>query len=234
MKYYFLTLFPEIIETYLRSGMIGRGVSSGLIEYTVINIRDFSGNKHHKVDDTPYGGGAGMVMAAPPIVNALRSIPNFSAYPVIYLSPGGKVFHQNDSVRLSENRGLIFICGHYEGIDQRVIDNYVNLEYSVGDYVLTGGELPALTIADAISRHLPGFLGNGDSLSEESFEGDLLEYPQYTRPRNFEGHEVPEILLSGNHALIKKWRIEKAKIKTALNRPDLYEKFQKSLHNNKK
>lgn len=231
MRYYFLTLFPEIFQTYFQTGMIGRGVKAGIIEYEVINIRDFSGNKHHKVDDTPYGGGAGMVMAAPPIVNALKSIPDYTDYPVIYLTPGGKPFEQKDGMDLSRNKGLIFICGHYEGIDQRVIDGYVTLEYSVGDYVLTGGELPALTLADAIARHLPDFLGNCDSLAEESFESDLLEYPHYTKPREFEGLEVPEVLLSGNHGEIKKWRQKKAEAKTRINRPDLYENYEKSLHN---
>ncbi|MDO9491636.1 tRNA (guanosine(37)-N1)-methyltransferase TrmD [Acetobacterium sp.] len=228
MRYYFLTLFPEIFETYFQSGMIGRGVKAGLIDYTVINIRDFSDNKHHKVDDTPYGGGAGMVMAAPPIVAALKSIPDFSNYPVIYLTPGGKPFEQKDGLKLSEYSGIIFICGHYEGIDQRVIDGYVDLEFSVGDYVLTGGELPALTLADAIARHIPGFLGNCDSLAEESFESHLLEYPHYTKPREFEGEEVPEVLLSGNHAEINKWRLNQAETRTRLKRPDLFEKYKKT------
>lgn len=230
MKYYFLTLFPDIFDTYFESGMIGRGVKAGIIEVEVINIRDFSGNKHNKVDDSPYGGGAGMVMAAPPIVNALKSIPDYSDYPVIYLTPSGKPFKQKNGIQLAQNKGLIFICGHYEGIDQRVIDQYVTREYSVGDYVLTGGELPALTLADAIARHLPGFLGNCDSLAEESFENNLLEYPHYTKPREFEGLEVPEVLLSGNHAEIKKWRQEKSEEKTQTNRPDLYEKYKKDLH----
>jgi len=230
MRFYFLTLFPEIFETYFQSGMISRGVKAGLIDYSVINIRDFSGNKHHKVDDTPYGGGAGMVMAAPPIVAALKSIPDFCSYPVIYLTPGGKPFVQTDGMKLSDYPGIIFICGHYEGIDQRVIDGYVDLEFSVGDYVLTGGELPALTLADAIARHIPGFLGNCDSLAEESFESYLLEYPHYTKPRDFEGQEVPEVLLSGNHAEINKWRLSQAETRTQQKRPDLFEKYEKSLH----
>jgi len=226
MRFYFLTLFPEIFETYFQTGMIGRGVKAGLIDYAVINIRDFSGNKHHKVDDTPYGGGAGMVMTAPPIVAALKSIPDFNTYPVIYLTPGGKPFEQKDGLKLSNYPGIIFICGHYEGIDQRVIDGYVDLEFSVGDYVLTGGELPALTLADAIARHIPGFLGNGDSLAEESFERHLLEYPHYTKPREFDGQEVPEVLLSGNHAEINKWRLSQAEARTRLIRPDLFEKYE--------
>jgi tRNA (guanine37-N1)-methyltransferase len=232
MKYYFLTLFPEIFHTYFQSGMIGRGVQAGIIEYEVINIRDFSENKHHKVDDYPYGGGAGMVMAAQPIAAALKSIPDFPAYPVIYLSPGGQTFEQKDGIALARQNGLIFICGHYEGIDQRIIDRYVTMEISVGDYVLTGGELPALILTDAIARHLPGFLGNCDSLNEESFESNLLEYPQYTKPREFEGMAVPEILLSGHHEAIRKWRQVKAEEKTRTVRPDLYEKYENNLQNN--
>jgi len=230
MIYYFLTLFPEIFHTYFQSGMMGRGVENGIIQYNVINIRDFSGNKHNKVDDAPFGGGAGMVMAAPPIINALKSIDNYEDYPVIYLTPGGKQFKQNDSTQLAEKKGIIFICGHYEGIDQRVIDRYVTAEFSVGDYVLTGGELPALTMADCIARNIPDFLGNKESLEEESFESNLLEYPHYTRPREFEGASVPDVLLSGHHKEIEAWRLTKAKEKTKNNRPDLYENYEKSLH----
>lgn len=231
MKYYFLTLFPEIFYTYFQSGMMGRGVENGIIYYEVINIRDFSGNKHHKVDDTPFGGGAGMVMAAPPIVNALKSIDDYETYPVIYLTPSGRPFEQKHSAVLAEKQGIIFICGHYEGIDQRVIDHYVTFEFSVGDYVLTGGELPALTLADCIARHLPDFLGNCESLEDESFESNLLEYPHYTRPREFEGSSVPEVLLSGHHKAIEAWRLTKAEEKTKYNRPDLYENYEKRLHN---
>ncbi|KNZ41529.1 tRNA (guanosine(37)-N1)-methyltransferase TrmD [Acetobacterium bakii] len=230
MTYYFLTLFPEIFHTYFQSGMMGRGVENGIIEYKVINIRDFSGNKHNKVDDAPFGGGAGMVMAAPPIVNALKSIENYLDYPVIYLTPSGQQFKQNHSIGLAEEKGIVFICGHYEGIDQRVIDQYVTAEFSVGDYVLTGGELPALTMADCIARNIPDFLGNKESLEEESFESNLLEYPHYTRPREFEGAAVPDVLLSGHHKDIEAWRLTKAKEKTKNNRPDLYENYEKSLH----
>ncbi|WKY48835.1 tRNA (guanosine(37)-N1)-methyltransferase TrmD [Eubacteriaceae bacterium ES3] len=229
MKYYFLTLFPEIFETYFSSGMMKKAIEKGIVEIEVINIRDFSGNKHLKVDDTPYGGGAGMVMAAPPIAAALKSIEAYERIPVIYPTPGGKPFQQKDSQELADNQALIFICGHYEGIDQRVVDQYVDLQFSLGDYVLTGGELPAITIADAVSRHLKDFLGNADSLEEESFESGLLEYPQYTKPRQFEGLDVPEILLSGHHAEIKKWRLGKAIEKTKKVRPDLYQKYKKKL-----
>lgn len=228
MKYYFLTLFPEIFDTYFESGMMKKAKEKGIIEVEVINIRDFSGNKHLKVDDSPYGGGAGMVMAAPPIVAALKSIIEYEKIPVIFPTPSGIPFHQQDSQMLSRYEALIFICGHYEGIDQRVIDGYVNYQYSMGDYILTGGELPAVTIADATARHLDGFLGNCESLDEESFESDLLEYPQYTKPRQFEGIDVPEILLSGHHAQIKKWRHEKSLEKTKKMRPDLYQRYKNS------
>ena len=227
MKYYFLTLFPGLIHHYFGDSMMKRAVDSGVVDYEVIDIRDYSGNKHKKVDDYPYGGGAGMVMAAPPIAAALKSIEGSAHYPVIHLSPGGKTFTQQEGEALSEAEGLIFICGHYEGIDERFIQAYVTDEYSIGDYVLTGGELPALTMADCIARHLPGFLGNTESLSEESFENDLLEYPQYTRPPVFEGREVPPVLLSGNHKAIADWRHEQAVEKTKARRPDLYEKWKR-------
>ena len=222
MKYYFLTLFPGLIHQYFGDSMMKRAVDSGVVDYTVIDIRDYSGNKHKKVDDYPYGGGAGMVMAA-----ALKSIEGWERYPVIHLSPGGRTFVQQDGEALSQAEGLIFICGHYEGIDERLIKAYVTDEYSIGDYVLTGGELPALTMADCIARHLPGFLGNNESLSEESFENGLLEYPQYTRPPVFEGREVPPVLLSGNHKAIADWRHEQAVQKTKARRPDLFEKWKR-------
>lgn len=223
MKYYFLTLFPDLFHPYFSDSMMKRAVDKGVLSYEVIDIRDYSGNKHKKVDDYPYGGGAGMVMAAPPVAEALKSIADYKAHPVIHLSPGGKTFTQKDGEALSQEKGLIFVCGHYEGIDARFIDKYVTAEYSIGDYVLTGGELPALTMADCIARHLPGFLGNDDSLREESFENDLLEYPQYTRPPVFEELSVPEVLLSGNHKAIADWRREEAIKKTEAKRPDLFE-----------
>lgn len=225
MKYYFLTLFPEIISVYFHESMMGRAVENKCIEVQVIDIRDFSGNKHHRVDDYPYGGGAGMVIAAPPVIRAIQSIPNYQEYPVIFLSPGGKTFSSDDSKKLSLEKGLVFLCGHYEGIDQRAIDRFVTAEYSLGDFVLTGGELPALAMADAIARQVPGVLGNAGSLEEESFENDLLEYPQYTRPEVVDDIKVPEVLLSGHHANIKKWRHQQAEKKTAEKRPDLYEKY---------
>ncbi|MDO4289202.1 MAG: tRNA (guanosine(37)-N1)-methyltransferase TrmD [Eubacterium sp.] len=225
MKYYFLTLFPGVFHAYFGESMMKRAVDSGVLSFEVIDIREFSENKHRRVDDYPYGGGAGMVMAPGPIARALKSIPNWQSYPVIYLTPGGKPFEQADGAAFAKAEGLIFICGHYEGIDQRVIDAYVTHEVSTGDYVLTGGELPALTMADCIARNLPGFLGNAESLSEESFERGLLEYPQYTRPPVFEEMSVPEVLLSGNHKAIEDWRRAQALAKTRAVRPDLYDAF---------
>lgn len=227
MRYYFLTLFPEVFHAYFRESMMKRAVERGILSYEVMDIREFSENKHRKVDDYPYGGGAGMVMAPAPIVNALKSIPEWEQLPVVYLTPGGKPFEQSDAVSFSKAPGIIFICGHYEGIDQRVIDAYVTYEVSIGDYVLTGGELPALTMADCIARNLSGFLGNEESLSEESFESCLLEYPQYTRPPVFEEMPVPDILLSGNHKAIEDWRQAKAIEKTQRVRPDLYMRYKK-------
>ena len=224
MIFYFLTLFPDIIEVYFQTSMMKRAVDRGIIQYKTIDIRCFSEDKHHRVDDTPYGGGAGMVMAAPPITRALKSISNWEALPVVHLTPSGQPFIQEDACTLTKHDGLIFVCGHYEGIDQRFIDQYVTLEYSAGDFVLTGGELPALLMADAISRNIQGFLGNQESLAEESFENGLLEYPHYTRPAVFEEHTVPDVLLSGNHQAIRDWRAAKALERTKKRRPDLLKK----------
>ena len=229
MKYYFLTLFPEIFHKYFSESMMKRAIEKGILDYEVIDIRDFAQNKHNRVDDYPYGGGAGMVMAAPPIIRAIQSIPNYETYEIVNTSPSGNVFSGEIARSLSQNNGLIFLCGHYEGIDQRVIDQYVTVEFSIGDYVLTGGELPALVMADAISRHCEGFMGNGESLVEESFENHLLEYPQYTRPSSYEGMDVPDVLLSGNHKAIENWRKEKSLEKTKIKRPELYQKYKKGL-----
>lgn len=226
MKYYFLTLFPDLFHPYFSDSMMKKAIEKDVLSYEVIDIRDYSGNKHKKVDDYPYGGGAGMVMAAPPVAQALKSIEDYQNHPVIHLSPGGKTFTQQDGEELSKEKSIIFVCGHYEGIDERFIDKYVTAEYSIGDYILTGGELPALTMADCIARNLSGFLGNNESLKEESFENDLLEYPQYTRPPIFEDTPVPPVLLSGNHKAIADWRQEESIKKTKLKRPDLYKKWQ--------
>ena len=194
MKFYFLTLFPEMIHAYFKESLMEKGLKEGIIDYEVLNIRDFSQDKHKRVDDYPFGGGAGMVMTPQPIIDALKSIPEREKYPVIYLSSGGSTYKQKTSSDLSAYPGLILICGRYEGIDQRIIDAYVDYELSVGDYILTGGELAALIICDSVCRHLKGYLGNPESLEDESFNENLLEYPQYTRPRDFEGKLVPVIL----------------------------------------
>lgn len=229
MKYHFLTVFPGLITPYFEESMMKRAIEAGCIEVEVKDIRDYAKNKHRKTDDYPYGGGAGLVMMAQPIADALRSIPDLSECEVIHLSPGGTPFTQKEAKKLSQGgKNLVFLCGHYEGIDQRVLDRFVTKEYSAGDYVLTGGELPALIIADAVSRNLPGVLGNTESLDEESFSQDLLEYPQYTRPAEFEEDKVPDVLLSGDHKKIREWREEKALEKTKAVRPDLYQKHHGS------
>lgn len=222
MKFHFLTLFPEQIQAFLNEGIIKRAIDNHYIETNIVNIRDHSKNKHKKVDDYPYGGGAGMLMTPQPIADAIKSIDGWQDCEIIYLSPGGKTFNQNEAKALKAlDKDIIFICGQYEGIDQRIIDLYVNQEYSLGDFVLTGGELPALAIFNAVSRLIPGVLGNYESTEEESFSNNLLEYPQYTRPENFEGLEVPEILLSGHHKKIEQWRKDQALEKTKRVRKDL-------------
>ena len=225
MTFYFLTLFPEMIRAYFGESVMKRAVLSGAIDLRVIDIRDYAQNKHNRVDDYPYGGGAGMVIAAPPVLRAVRDIEGHADMPVIMTSPAGKPFTQKDAKEIAEKESVIFLCGHYEGIDQRAIDAVVTQSYSIGDYVLTGGELPALVMADAASRHLPGVLGNSESLREESFENSLLEYPQYTRPETVEGVSVPPVLLSGNHAEIDAWRKARSIALTQEKRPDLYEKY---------
>ena len=218
MKFDVLTLFPEMFEP-LNQSIIGRAVKEKLIEINLINIRDFSKDKHKKVDDTPYGGGSGMVMKADVIYEAYKSIRNKKAK-VIYMSPQGKVLNQNKVVELSKEKHLIILCGHYEGIDQRVIDKIVDEEISIGDYVLTGGELPAMVLIDSVSRYIEGVLSE-NSTAEESFSQGILEYPQYTRPEIFEGEKIPEILQSGHHENINKWRREEALKNTYYKRPEL-------------
>ncbi|MBR0426720.1 MAG: tRNA (guanosine(37)-N1)-methyltransferase TrmD [Clostridia bacterium] len=218
MKFDVLTLFPKMFEP-LNSSIIGRAREKNLIEINLINIRDFSKDKHKKVDDTPYGGGAGMVMMPDVVYDAYKSIGDENAK-VIYMSPQGKKLNQKKVEELAKQEHLIILCGHYEGIDQRVIDKIVDEEISIGDYVLTGGELPAMVLIDAVSRYNSGVIAE-ESREEESFANGFLEYPQYTRPEVFEGVKVPEVLLSGHHANIEKWRKEKAIEITKLKRPDL-------------
>ena len=220
MKFDVLTLFPEMFEA-LDESIIGRAKEKELIEINLINIRDFSKDKHKKVDDTPYGGGAGMVMMPDIVYDAYMSIKNRENAKVIYLSPQGNVLNQNKVKELSQENHLILLCGHYEGIDQRVLDEIVDEEISIGDYVLTGGELPAMVLIDSVSRYVKGVL-NDESIEEESFSNSkLLEYPQYTRPEEFMGKKVPEVLISGHHENIRKWRKGKALEVTKNKRPDL-------------
>ena len=218
MKFDVLTLFPEMFNS-LEESIIGRAREKRLIEINLINIRDFSKDKHKKVDDTPYGGGAGMVIKPDVVYDAYSSLKEESAK-VIYLTPQGKTLNQSKVKELSKENHIILLCGHYEGIDQRVLDEIVDEEISIGNYVLTGGELPAMVLIDSVSRYVEGVL-NDESTKEESFSNKLLEYPQYTRPEEFRGRKVPEVLLSGHHENIKKWRKEKSLEVTRLKRPDL-------------
>lgn len=218
MKFDVLTLFPEMFEP-LKTSIIGKAVEKKLIDINIINIRDFSEDKHKKVDDTPYGGGAGMVMKPDVVYRAYQSVKDKKAK-VIYLSPQGKTLNQQKVEDLSKESHLVLLCGHYEGIDQRVLDKIVDEEISIGDYVLTGGEIPAMVLIDSVSRYVEGVLKQ-TSIQEESFSNGLLEYPQYTRPEIFEGEPVPEILLSGHHENIERWRKEKSVEITQKKRPDL-------------
>lgn len=224
MKYSVLTLFPEMFEG-IKQSIIGKAIEKNLVEINTINIRDFSKDKHKKVDDTPYGGGAGMVMKPDVVYNAYNSIKSDNAK-VIYLSPKGKTLNQVKVKELSKEEHIILLCGHYEGIDQRVLEEIVDEEISIGDYVLTGGEIPAMVLIDSVSRYVEGVITK-ESVEEESFSNGLLEYPQYTRPEVFLNRKVPEILLSGHHENIKKWREEESLRITRLNRPDLLESKRK-------
>lgn len=222
-----MTLFPDIFKAYIGESMMKKAVENSILEVELYNIRDFSENKHKKVDDYPFGGGAGMVMTPQPIFSTYEYIVakyELENPRVIYLSPKGRVFNQKIAKSLSLENDIIFLCGHYEGVDQRIIDLIVTDEISIGDYVLTGGELPALVMIDSIARLVPGVLNRSESHEDESFENDLLEYPQYTRPRSFNGLEVPEVLLSGNHKKIDEWRSEESQKITLERRPDLIKK----------
>lgn len=226
MKFIVLTLFPEMISSALSHSVIGRALEEGTIELETVNIRDFAQNKHNSVDDYPYGGGAGMVMQAPPIYRAFKSLETGENCPVIYMTPQGRTFKQSVAEELSKEKEIVILCGHYEGVDERVIEEIVTDEISIGDYVLTGGELAAMAVIDSVARLIPGVLNKEESHMEESFSDGLLEYPQYTRPAEFMGRKVPDVLLSGNHGLVDKWRREKAIERTLKKRPELLEKAQ--------
>lgn len=223
MKINILTLFPEMFDIFNHS-IIGKAKEKGLVEIKPINIRDFTLNKHKKVDDYPYGGGAGMVMTPQPLVDSIRYCKEENKGKVIFLGPRGKTFNQEMAKKLSEEEELIFVCGHYEGIDERVY-KYIDLEISLGDFILTGGEMAAIPVIDSILRLKSGVLGKEESYEDESFSDGLLEYPQYTRPEEFEGDKVPEVLLSGHHENIRKWRRAKSLILTKERRKDLYNKI---------
>ena len=223
MKFYILTLFPEMIMDGLNTSIIGRAIDNELIEIEAVNIRDYTLDKHKKVDDYPYGGGAGMVMQAQPIYDAYQSIVDKAGHdiPCVYLTPQGRTFNQRVAKEFAALDEVVLLCGHYEGIDERVLEEIVTDNISIGDYVVTGGELPAMIMVDAISRLVPGVLHNEDSTTQESFSNNLLEYPQYTRPEIWNGRKVPDILLSGNHARVDKWRHDMSVERTREYRPDL-------------
>lgn len=248
MNFHVLTLFPDMIEQGLNTSITGRSIENGTITLNAVNIRDYTINKHKKVDDYPYGGGAGMLMQAQPVYDAYKAViqeiairkqkkcvpdtdlqqsaQNLQVKPrVIYLTPQGKVFKQSMAKEFALEEDLIFLCGHYEGIDERVLEEIVTDYISIGDYVLTGGELPAMVLMDAISRMVPGVLGNQESGDSESHSNYLLEYPQYSRPEEWMGKKVPEVLLSGDHAKVDEWRLEQSLQRTKVQRPDLYEKW---------
>lgn len=226
MNFHVLTLFPEMIEQGMHTSIIGRAIAGGYLSIDAINIRDYAFNKHQKVDDYPYGGGAGMLMQAEPVYLAYESVQKRLGYRprVVYLTPQGEVFHQTMAKELAKEKNLVFLCGHYEGIDERVLDEIVTDYVSIGDYVLTGGELPAMVMMDSISRMVPGVLSNQESGETESFAENLLEYPQYSRPEEWHGQKVPPVLLSGHHANIEAWRREQSILRTAKRRPDLLKK----------
>ena len=223
MNFYIMTLFPDMVEHVVSESILGRAIKSDHIRIEAVNIRDYTEDKHKKVDDYPYGGGAGMVMQAQPIYDCFTSIVKRieGSYICIYLSPQGETFSQPMARRLTDVDNIILLCGHYEGVDERVLEEIVDRQVSIGDYVLTGGELPALVLVDAVSRLIPGVLHNHDSAFTESFENGLLEYPQYSRPEVWRGKEVPSILLSGDHAKVDAWRLEQSVKRTRERRPDL-------------
>lgn len=222
MKISVLTLFPEMFESVLSCSILARAAQSGIVNYDICNIRDYADNKHNQADDYPFGGGAGMLMMPQPVFDCMEHVmgENFKGLR-IFMSPTGRRLDDALARELSKQERLIILCGHYEGIDQRIVDNLIDMEVSIGDYVLTGGELPAMVLMDCVSRYIPGVLGSEVSSSEESFREGLLEYPQYTRPADFRGMRVPEVLLSGHHAQISRWRREQSLVLTKQKRPDL-------------
>ncbi|MBR6327195.1 MAG: tRNA (guanosine(37)-N1)-methyltransferase TrmD, partial [Lachnospiraceae bacterium] len=226
MKFHVLTLFPEMIESAAGTSILGRAIRQKLIELNTVYIRDFAGNKHGKVDDSTYGGGAGLLMQPQPVYDAYRSVSGDRKIRTVYLTPQGKPFTQVMAGELAREEELVLLCGHYEGIDERVLEEIVTDRISIGDYVLTGGELPALILMDAISRLIPGVLGNESSAEIESFHGDLLEYPQYTKPPVWHGRSVPEVLFTGDHKAITAFRLEQQIRVTKERRPDLYMRYE--------
>lgn len=229
MKIEIMTLFPEMCEAVLGESIVGRARKAGKIELNCRQIREYTQDKHRRVDDTPYGGGMGMVMQCEPIYNCYKAVcDEMGAKPhTIYMSPKGKIFDQQKAVALAEMENILIICGHYEGVDQRILDKIVDEEISIGDYVLTGGEIPAMAVADAVARMCPGVLSDELCFTDESIYSGLLEYPQYTRPEVWEDMAVPPVLLSGHHKNIEKWRHEQSLEITAKRRPDLLEKYNK-------
>ena len=228
MRFDVLTLFPQMFEAVLGDSIIGRARENDILEMNFIDIRDFSTNKHRKVDDYPYSGGGGMLMNAQPVYDAYMSVAEGLDYKpfTIYMSPQGKVFNQGIAIDLANYEHIVLLCGHYEGIDQRFIDECVDEEISIGDFVLTGGEIPAMAVADAVCRMVPGVLPDEEAFTAESHWDGLLEHPQYTRPENWRGREVPEVLLSGHHANIEAWRREMSLRRTKKDRPDLFAQFE--------
>lgn len=227
MNFHVLTLFPDMILQGVNTSITGRAIKNGIVSVSAVNIRDYAGNKHMKVDDYPYGGGAGLVMQAAPVCAAYDALSeSLGKNPrVVYMTPQGYTFNQKMAQDFAKEEELVILCGHYEGIDERALERIVTDYVSIGDYVLTGGELPAMVVIDAVSRLVPGVLHNSESAETESFENGLLEYPQYTRPEVFEGKRVPEVLLSGHHANVEKWRLEKSIERTKKYRPDLYQAY---------
>lgn len=227
MKIEIMTLFPEMCEAVLSESIVGRARKAGKIELNCRQIREYTQDKHRRVDDTPYGGGMGMVMQCEPIYNCYKAVcDDMGAKPhTIYMSPKGKIFNQQKAIELAKMENILIICGHYEGVDQRILDKIVDEEISIGDYVLTGGEIPAMAVADAVARTCPGVLSDEICFTDESIYSGLLEYPQYTRPEVWEGEAVPPVLLSGHHKNIEKWRLEQSIELTKKRRPDLLEKY---------